>query len=164
MNHITLAQFCAWYRLVRPSKRDAERQAPDVVVLIATPSDQPAPPGERTLPVRVKTRQEREVQRLRCPRPLRWTPHNCFSELMLFKVTIVPVQWHISFHLYIPLVLQTVINNILLQSFSTWKELLPYCDQETAKKGTEELDVSGGKNETRIDCVKRLMKKEYVIV
>ena len=81
---------------------------------------------------------------------------------MLFKVTIVPVQWHISFHLYIPLV--TVINNILLQAFSTWKELLPYCDQETAKKGTEELDVSGGKNETRIDCVKRLMKKEYVIV
>ena len=101
MKHLTLAQFCAWYRLVRPSRRDAKRQKLDVVVLIATPSDEPAPPEEATLPDRVKTGKRREVQRTQFPRPLRWTPHNYFSELMLFKVCFsFVVLWYI-----IPLIL-----------------------------------------------------------
>lgn len=53
---------------------------------------------------------------------------------------------------------------MFLQAFSTWNDLLQYCNQQTAKEETEELDVSGGRNETRIDCVKRLMKENYVVV
>ena len=86
LKHLTLAQYCAWYKLVRPARQQATPQSPDRVVLIATPSDERGTGEESILPYRIQINDDRVVQRSAAARPLRWTPHGNFAELMLFKV------------------------------------------------------------------------------
>ena len=57
---------------------------------------------------------------------------------------------------------QIVYN--FVQAFVTWNDLLPYCSEKTAKDAVETVDVAGGRNETRIDCVKRLIREQYVVM
>ena len=51
-----------------------------------------------------------------------------------------------------------------VQAFVTCNDLLPYCSEKTAKDAVETVDVAGGRNETRIDCVKRLIREQYVVM
>ena len=51
-----------------------------------------------------------------------------------------------------------------VQAFSTWKELLLFCNEKIAKNEVERVDVAGGGDETRINCVKRLIRDQYVVI
>ena len=170
LKHLTLAQYCAWYKLVRPARQQATPQSPDRVVLIATPSDERGTGEESILPYRIQINDDRVVQRSAAARPLRWTPHGNFAELMLFKVndrSTLPFVHCLHCLLVFILGLwsnQPIFDLYFVQAFSTWNELLPFCDEKIAKNEVETVDLAGGGDETRINCVKRLIRDQYVVI
>ena len=81
-----MAQFCAWYRAISPACLDTERSQDDDVVHIIVAPDSRTPNDPASLPFRLKVGEGRMVQRRGSPSPLRWTPNDNFSEVMMFKV------------------------------------------------------------------------------
>ena len=151
---------------MRPERKDAKQKRPEQVVLLATSSDELIAGEESLLPPRIRIDEKREVQRSTAAKPLRWTPHGNFAELMLFKVngrSTLTLFLLIHRLLYLGYPTNQILYNFV-QAFVTCNDLLPYCSEKTAKDAVETVDVAGGRNETRIDCVKRLIREQYVIM
>ena len=137
---------------MRPELKDAKRQRREKVVLLATSSGKLIAGEESLWPPRIRIDEKREVQRSTAAKPFRWTPNGNFAELMLFKVngrSTLTLFLLIHRLLYLGYPTNQILYNFV-QAFVTWNDLLPYCNEKTAKDAVETVDVAGGWNETRM--------------
>ena len=89
LDHISLAQFVAFYRLARPAEGGAVPQQAGALIPLAVAADTDLPAGHLThLPAVLTLQDGQVVRRVKEPNVVDWAPSSIYTTIVMFKVSI----------------------------------------------------------------------------